>query len=411
MSTLDTLQAKRDEANKIVLEIANSSNEAEKKLIEAVKLVGKIEVKSNDANKLRASLKSLIDKTEETINKFRTERNRVSSLLTKINNFYDNKYIPLVEKIEDKDSGLKSVLTFSEKTRRNIDEIKKQAELSFNEVKSIALDLKDKNKQLIPIDSSIRKLLNQSREKKIRIDTLHTSIIEINEKVKHFGQDIDKIFRESEELKNKISNLLNESNIEFESIKEIRENSSDLLTEIMGIYGIASDTALSGEFDKRRSQLQELLNKWENRIIAVTLISLVLIILMFFWQLWMYDWDIKSQTFNINFYIRFLILSPLIYLLYFFSSEYSQTKKLHDKYSFKTTLAMSIKQHFYLLLKEEKFTETERIDKILNFILEGFQKIYSEPYSIDDFKLKLKLSSIEMDLEKRILKRLSQEAK
>jgi len=68
---------------------------------------------------------------------------------------------------------------------------------------------------------------------------------------------------------------------------------------------------------------------------------------------------------------------------------------------------MSIKAHIELLTQHEKFNDSERINKILDFVLEGFQRIYSEPYSEDDYKLKLKLANIEVDIEKRILESIT----
>lgn len=178
---------------------------------------------------------------------------------------------------------------------------------------------------------------------------------------------------------------------------------STLLKDIQDIYEIAAETGLSGEFDKRRKHLKEALDKWEKRIVITTIVLLVVIVTMFIGQLWLYKWDIENHTFDINFYVRFLIASPIVYYLYFCSSQFSQTKKLHDRYSFKTTLAMSIKHHIELLTEQEKFNQEERINKILDFVLDGFTKIYSEPHNNEDYKLKLKLVNMEMKIEKRII--------
>ena len=105
--------------------------------------------------------------------------------------------------------------------------------------------------------------------------------------------------------------------------------------------------------------------------------------------------------------MRFLILSPIVYYLVFCSSQYNQVKKLHDKYSFKTTLAMTIKSHIELLTHEENFQSPERLDKILDFIIDGFNKIYNEPYANDDFKMKVELANIKLDLQKNLLEKIN----
>ena len=166
-----------------------------------------------------------------------------------------------------------------------------------------------------------------------------------------------RLFNQSQENEKSIDKLLEDSTTEYNNIISIKEDSEKLLLEIQDIYEIAADTGLSGEFDKRRKYLKELLGTWEKRIFITTLVLLGMIILMFVGQLWLYNWDMANHTFDINFYIRFLIASPVVYYLYFCSSQHAQAKKLHDRYSFKTTLAMSIKNHIKLLTQHEKFKE------------------------------------------------------
>ena len=101
----------------------------------------------------------------------------------------------------------------------------------------------------------------------------------------------------------------------------------------------------------------------------------------------------------------FLILSPIVYYLVFSSTQYNKVKRLHDKYNFKTTLAMTIKSHIELLTQVEIFQSPERLDKILDFIIEGFNKIYNEPYTNDDFKMKVELANIKLDLQKNLLEK------
>jgi hypothetical protein len=298
---------------------------------------------------------------------------------------------------------LQSSITLTNKTKSDILKLKNLSNEQYNVVKSYASELKRKNHELIAIDHSIRKLLEDVKNKNQKVNDLSKSAISLEGQIKKTHDSIAKLHINGQETELKISNLLKEAQSEFELIQSIKEKSALLLKEIQDIYEIAAETGLSGEFDKRRAHLKELLIKWENRIFITTIVLFGIIVLMFVCQLWLYKWDILNHTFDINFYVRFLIASPVVYYLYFCSTEYNQTKKLHDKYSFKTTLAMSIKNHMQLLTKHDKFEKDERINKILDFVIEGFQKIYSEPHSDDDYKIKLKLANMEMDIEKKIL--------
>ncbi len=407
MASKETLQAKREEANKIVGEILRQSKVVEANVLESKKLIKSIVINTNDSKKLNASLNRIISTTNDAILSFRKERDSISKLLTQVNNFYTKKYLPLSNKIHDKETGLQAKITTTNRATNEILKLKKLSIVQFSEVKYYANELKKKNRELNSIDNSIRKILQDTTTKNQNVNELNKSIITLEGQIKKVHDGINKLFVSGQEIEKKISKLLITSNNEFNSIQKIKEDSSALLKEIQDIYGISAETGLSGEFDKRRSHLKGLLGTWEKRIFITTSVLLGIIIMMFIGQLWLYKWDITSHTFDVNFYVRFLIASPVVYYLYFCSIQYSQTKKLHDKYSFKTTLAMSIKHHIQLLTQHDKFSKDERINKILDFVLDGFQNIYSEPHVNDDYKLKLKLMNMEIDIEKRLMDTIS----
>lgn len=407
MASKETLQAKREEANKIVGEILRQSKVVEANVLESKKLIKSIVINTNDSKKLNASLNRIISTTNDAILRFRKERDSISKLLTQVNNFYTKKYLPLSNKINDKETGLQAKITTTNRATNEILKLKKLSIEQFSEVKNYANELKKKNRELNSIDNSIRKILQDTTTKNQNVNELNKSVITLEGQIKKVHDGINKLFVSGQEIEKKISKLLITSKNEFNSIQLIKEDSSALLKEIQDIYGISAETGLSGEFDKRRSHLKGLLSTWEKRIFITTVVLLGIIIIIFIGQLGLYKWDITSHTFDVNFYIRFLIASPVVYYLYFCSIQYSQTKKLHDKYSFKTTLAMSIKHHIQLLTQHDKFSKDERINKILDFVLDGFQNIYSEPYVNDDYKLKLKLINMEIDIEKRLMDTIS----
>ena len=407
MTTIDTLKSKRAEANKIVNDIIEQSKIIERNVSKSQSILVNIEASSNEAKKLKNSLNRIITTTNDAIQKFRNERDKISRLLTQVNNFYNKKYLPLVEKIENNETGFKARLKQGTAFKNEISRITELSKKQYDEVKSYASELRKRSKELRTIDTSIRKLFENSSIRDSQINKIYSNAKDIEYQLTNLQKELDRIFIQSKKNSETISDLLKKSNKEFEKIESIKFDSEKILKEIQDIYEIAAETGLSGEFDKRRTQLKKLIEKWENRIFITSLVLLLMIVLMFILQLKLYNWDLTNHTFDINFYVRFLIASPVVYYLYFCSTQFNQAKKLHDKYSFKTTLAMSIKSHIELLTKYEKFDDKDRMDKILEFVLSGFQNIYSEPYSQDDYKMKIKLANIEVDLEKRILETIT----
>lgn len=407
MKTIDTLKSKREEANKIVEDIKVKFQIIEENFEKSKSILANHEINSKETKKINLNLNNIIISTNEAIDKFRKQKDRVSSLLTQVNNFYEKKYLPLLNKIEDDENGFKAKLKQGTQFEKEINYIKESSKNQYEEVKKFAKELRVIYKGLLTLNTSINTISNNIINKKSKIDDIYLLVSELYKKINNIHSNLNILFNESKNNERRISELLNKSNNEYDNIIKIKKNSEELLTKIQEVYEIAADTGLSGEFDKRRKHLEISLKEWQKRIFVTTLILLIVVIMMFIGQLWLYDWDMKSHTFDINFYIRFLIASPIVYYLYFCSSQYAQSKRLHDKYSFKTTLAMSIKNHIQLLTENEKFLKEERINKILDFVLDGFNKIYVEPYSNDDYKLKLKLSNIEMEIEKKIYESLS----
>lgn len=406
MTSIETLKHKREEANQIVSDIKSQSIQIELSVKESTQLLKEIKVNSSGVKKTENVLNNLIENTNQTVQKFRSERDRISKLLTQVNSFYNNKYLPLAEKIDDKESGLKAVIRHSVSNRNETNKLKELSEGQYNQIKSYASLFKKMNAELKKIDQAIRTLHNESERKGLNISTRQTHVQQIEKNLNLKKNQLDKLFEKSKKTESEIAETLLHSNKVYNEIVSLKTKSEGILKDIQNIYEIAAETGLSGEFDKRRSFFATEVKKWDIRVTCSTAILFLIILLFFIGQLWIYEWDLTSKTFDLNFYVRFLLASPIVYYLFFCSNQYAKAKKLHDKYSFKTTLAMSIKQHIMLLLEQESFTNEENTEKILDFILHGFRKIYSEPDVDDDYKLKLKLSNMEIDIERKILKTL-----
>lgn len=405
MSVLDSLNSKREEANKIVSEILEKSIELDKRLDESTKIINHLITNSKNSDGLNSSLKSTISSTNKTLERFRAEKTKVNTILKNVNSFYDKKYVPLLAKIEDKQIGFQAKLNNSKKETDEILKYKSIAINQYEEIKKIATDLKSKYPELKRLDTNIRKLAINATNDSNKTKSLKDSVQLLELKIKKTNTEIQALFKTSEKDSKEIQILLNNSNNDIENITKNSAESNKVLSEIQRIYDLAAQTGLSGEFERQKLQLSGQLKKWEFRIFLISIVLLISIISLFLLELKLYDWKLKSI--DVNFYLRFILFSPIIYYLYFCTNQFGEAKKLYDKYTFKTTLAMSIQNHIKMLLDEEKFDVGAK-DKILEFVLNGFQKIYSEPYTENNLKIGLKLQNIEMNLEKKLFEKLNE---
>lgn len=408
MAAIDPLRSQKDEANKIVKQIIAKSKQLEKRLVESSELLKNISGNAGEAKKLNQTLSSLVQSTNKNIEKFREERKSITKSLAEVNSFYNSKYLPLSKKISDKTEGLQAKIALSKKASDEIVSIKASSTQQFNEVKKLASEFNQKAKELRLIDSNIRKLYDKTKENQQDSESIVRSLSKIETEINSASTAIQQLHKNSEETSAKINVLLNTSDTETDIIKENREKSNSYLNEITKIYNLAAQTGLSGEFERQKKRLGWQVTKWEI-LLGVTAIFLLCCIIYFF------QWEIKNihggkitkDAFDIGFYTRFLMSSPVVYFLYFCARQHSQTKRLYDKYAFKTTLTMSIRNHIEMLLDEVRFGDGAQ-EKIVEFVLAAFQKIYTEPYTDRDLKLAVKFDKLEMQMDKTISEKLEQ---
>lgn len=407
MTTNESLKSKRDLANKLVQEILSIKNNVNDIKIEAEGLYRHIESKDKDYKKLIHSLNRINSTTEEAIDNFRHERDRIKTLLTQVNTFYEKKYTPLLQKIEDGETGFRAKINESNKDLKELEKVKLSCSKQYDEIKKFVAEYKVKSRELSNLNTKIRKLSESSENNKTKTDSLLAKIQSAEREIQVLLTNSKKRDSETINLETSIKKREAKSQEVLGEIERLLDESEIKRKEIQDVYEISHETGLSGEFGNRRNYLKESFERWEVRILWTSVILLVSLVGLFVCQLALYDWNIKDNNFDFNFYVRFLILSPIVYYLVFCSTQYNKVKKLHDKYSFKTTIAMTIKSHIELLTHEENFQSPERLDKILDFIIDGFSKIYNEPYANDDFKMKVELANIKLDLQKNLLEKIN----
>lgn len=406
MAINDSLKAKRDQANKLVNEIIKVKENIQDVLVDADELYSQIDKKDEKYKKLIQSLDRINKTTESAIANFRTDKDNIKRLLTQANSFYEKKFIPLSQKIEDSSTGFRAKINQSSSELRELEKIKINSGKQYDEIKKFVSEYKSKSQELRTINSTVRRLSESTEKNKNKADVFLEKIQKADYDIKNILTRNIKRDTETQGLAESILKREKKSNEILNNIEQLFVDSEEKRNAIEDVYQISHLTGLSGEFGNRRNDLKEEVKTWEKRILQWTKILLAGLLFVFIGQLALYNFDIKGTNFDFNFYVRFSILSPIVYYLVFCSTQYNKAKALHDKYSFKTTLAMTIKSHIDLLTKEENFNQPERMDKILDFILEGFAKIYNEPYSEEDFKMKIKLANMKIDLQKNLLKKM-----
>ena len=381
MGKQKTIKEKRKEAEILVNELSLQIDEAKKKLTKSISdLKSAAKIKS-DFNRIIPSINRTQNSVDTVINKLRSDRDKVGKILTTVNRFYNNKFLPLSNKITDPTTGLNAKLNEGRKFERELSKIKENLSKQISHLKDIVSSAKSGLNEVKRIDTSIRKIESKvlSNEKLAikHLSEIKNYVIKVEVSTKTI-LNAEKLIKEKE---NRILELFNKSDIAYSQIELWNKDADQLLNKIQTIYQIAAGTGLGGEFDKKRKSLDVELINWRKHLFISTIVLFSVIVLLFILQLWAQNWDFSKIKFDANFYVRFLLTSPIIFYLAFATNQYNKTKSLLEKYSFKTALALSIDAHINLLTNIETLQDAKSMEKITDFILEGFNKIYFEPYA------------------------------
>lgn len=387
-----------DVADKQTKLIENKIQWIKDKSKEATTLTAEVKTKNTRYIKIVADLENINSQVillNTQYKSYQAKERAIEINLNKAQRFYDNTFLTLKNKIDDKDKGLKKAISESEKL---IKELKTKREQVIDKNLQYQANLKELNAILASSKKSQESALKADKE----VIAFKKNIEENFNNAEKLLKNIQDIVNDSHKNNNKIIALLENSQTVFGEIEKIKSSaevsqlaiqsyendSKDINAKISDIYKIATNTGLAGAFQNIKSELEIELNKWNNKIFYSSVFLLVSVFGLFLMQVGLNKWELKGL--NYDFYLRFLVATPVIYYLLFCGAQYNNVRAKLDKYTYKTTLALSIEAHTELLNKN--FNDEKYQGDILKFSLDSLDKIYDRPYIDDYLMAQLKLS-------------------
>ena len=274
MTTNESLKSKRELANKLVQEIIDIKDNVIDIKIDAEDLYRHIELKDNDYKKLIHSLNRINLTTEEAIDNLRHERDRIKTLLAQVNNFYEKKYTPLLQKIEDRDSGFRAKINKSTNELKELEKVKLSCSKQYDEIKKFVADYKTKSRELSTLNTKIRKLGESSENNKNKTDSLLAKIQSADKEIQIILANTKNRDTETTNLESSIKRKEIKSQEILGEIERLFDETEIKRKEVQDVYEIAHETGLSGEFGNRRNNLKKSFEKWEKRILWTSIILL-----------------------------------------------------------------------------------------------------------------------------------------
>ncbi len=395
MSGNSTLKARREEASKIIDEINEVSQNADTiyKSIKSLLTEATLDKRNIDRN--NKTLQDLINKSDKLIDAYRKERDRIKVITRQIDKFNNKSFYPLMDKINDPETGFKRKIKDSDLLYKEISKITDNANNQLERLKNLVDEYKSKINSLRTLERSIEKLHNEAKLYGNNISSINKLADEIQVQISSKKESIVQSEQEVSLLEKQVITDSSTISSILEKIKSYEIEANETLVKIKKVYEIASNTGLGGAFDARKKEYEKEYKKWQKYVLGSTIALAVIVITLYIVHLCQF-WG-KTPEYNADFYIRFLLTSPLIYYLTFCASQHNKAKKNHEKYSLRTTVALSIESHLELLANNPQYSEKDNIDKILDFILNTFNNLYKETLTSEKKEKKEKIEKDYID--------------
>ena len=291
----------------------------------------------------------------------------------------------LNEKITDEETGLQAILESAQELKNNINTSKVNADAQLQKI----------TEALNSVQSSIEEM-----------DTAYTEFTELNEKITDEETGLQAILDQAVELKSEIVAVKSNAETVYKEIRIFRDNAAGYIKDIENfkgnaenvaqgiqnkydesvefkekiqeIYSIGTKGAHANHFVERRNKLRWMFITWMI-ISLVYLIATVTLAILFIKP--MAD-DMKtSPDINLSaFLLRFSILTPTTFAFIYSLNQYSQERRLYEKYAFKAISTYSIETSLNTLMRSTKgLSDQSRDKKITDFAICTFNSIYQEP--------------------------------
>lgn len=373
---------------------------------EVNRLASKIRKKDRQINTIFKNLEEFKANAETILSEYSKEKRKVKQKLKKAESFYEEWYLPVRKKLMDRGTGLKKTLRDNTKIATDIKLKNEQLKQVHSEYKRNIIAIRSTLRSIRKIEeNSIASQTNISKQKKIIENHISDSqgildnIQKNYEDVKRLNIDISKILKNARREYQEIQNLNTESKNAAKEINDLKLQASATNDKISELYEITTNKTMAGAFDERKKMLATELSKWQKRVFVWSIAWFFAIASILLLQIGFNKWSIADL--NYEFYLRFLFTAPIAYYLFFCVAQFNSIRKAHDKYSFKTTIALSIEAHTELLARNFDLKKYE--SEILQFSLKSLNKVYDEPYFSDREREQLRVRKSEVKGKKNKL--------
>ena len=291
----------------------------------------------------------------------------------------------LNEKITDEETGLQAILESAQELKNNINTSKVNADAqlqkitealnsvqsNIEEMETAYTEFTELNEKITDEETGLQAILDQAVELKSEIVAVKSNAETVYKEIRIFRDNAAGYIKDIENFKGNAENVAQGIQNKYDESVEFKE-------KIQEIYSIGTKGAHANHFVERRNQLRWMFIAW--MIISLTFL-IATIILAICVIAPMADKMKHSLDVNLSaLLLRFSILTPTTFAFIYSLNQYSQERRLYEKYAFKAISTYSIETSLNTLLRSTKgLSDQSRDKKITDFAICTFNSIYQEP--------------------------------
>ena len=254
---------------------------------------------------------------------------------------------------------------------QKITEALNSVQSNIEEMETAYTEFTELNEKITDEETGLQAILDQATKLKSDIVAVKSNAETVYKEIRIFRDNAAEYIKEIENFKGNADNTT-------QKIQNKYDESAELEKKIQEIFDIGTKGAHANYFVERRNQLRWMFIAW----MIISLIFLIATVILAICVIApMADKMKHSLDVNLSaLLLRFSILTPTTFAFIYSLNQYSQERRLYEKYAFKAISTYSIETSLNTLMRSTKgLSDQSRDKKITDFAICTFNSIYQEP--------------------------------
>jgi len=321
---------------------------------------------------IKKELEEILEDAKNTRAQIKRNYTIAENKVKNINSFEES-VNRLKEKVENSETGVEPMYTSINDLKSQAEETKNQSQQKLEEIDNNLTSVSSKVDEIEQFYIKFEELKGKVENEESGLQAVLGVVTDLKNQIIKVKASGDEDLRVIKNTKEKTTELKKHAQTDKHTIEDYKKTSEGFKNSIGEILELTTASSLKNEFKTRKDEIQKAVNFWKWFLTGSLLFLAISVLVIYAIQ------SLSNGGFeDWKQWYRYLFVSPIVYLVFLSSKNYSYERDLLEKYSFKAVLSTSLRSYIKLL-KDFYFPDYK--EAVLDFTLDSTNKIYKEPYS------------------------------